>query len=184
MSASHTSMAALYVGPASLQFAEKLRSWDAEVRVPTTLNAISVDRLNWRMLGVPADSGEPAEALRERLPRDGRCAELYVCALPVGERPATRGADWMGGIQCCGLCQQHFGSTKPGSARGTQNSQLQCTQWNDVRGTQKYADFLDACVAITGRAPRAGCHVDGDRKAGGHPGSPGAGSRPLKAGAG
>lgn len=27
-------------------------------------------------------------------------------------------------------------------------------------GTQKYADFLDACVAITGRAPLAGCHLE------------------------
>eukprot|EP00438_Fugacium_kawagutii_P013623 Skav229255 [mRNA] locus=scaffold2418:44184:48482:- [translate_table: standard] len=33
---------------------------------------------------------------------------------------------------------------------------------NSVLGarTQKYADFLDACVAITGRAPLAGCHVE------------------------
>ena len=31
-------------------------------------------------------------------------------------------------------------------------------------GTQKYADFLDACVAITGRAPRAGCHADVERQ--------------------
>ena len=33
-----------------------------------------------------------------------------------------------------------------------------------TQGTQKYADFLDACVAITGRAPRAGCHVDAERR--------------------
>ena len=68
-----------YVGPASLQFAEKLRSWDAEVRVPTTLNAISVDRLNWRMLGVPADSGEPAEALANAYLAMG-AAPSFTCA--------------------------------------------------------------------------------------------------------
>lgn len=33
---------------------------------------------------------------------------------------------------------------------------------NSVLGarTQKYADFLDLCIALTGRAPLAGCHMD------------------------
>ncbi|CAK0830964.1 unnamed protein product, partial [Prorocentrum cordatum] len=38
---------------------------------------------------------------------------------------------------------------------------------NSVLGsrTQKYPDFLDACVALTGRAPLAGCHLDAGRRA-------------------
>ena len=52
-----------YVGPASLHFAEQLLSMEARVCIPTTLNAISVDRSNWRALGVPAELGRPAEAL-------------------------------------------------------------------------------------------------------------------------
>ena len=38
---------------------------------------------------------------------------------------------------------------------------------NSVLGarTQKYADYMDACVALTGRAPRAGAHVDTERRA-------------------
>ena len=31
--------------------------------------------------------------------------------------------------------------------------------------TQKYADFLDICTALTGRAPLAGCHLDSGRRA-------------------
>ena len=68
-----------YIGPASLKFADKLRSWGAEVRVPTTLNAISVDRFNWRTLGVPADSGEPAEALANAYLAMG-AAPSFTCA--------------------------------------------------------------------------------------------------------
>ncbi|CAE7666137.1 unnamed protein product [Symbiodinium sp. KB8] len=130
-----------YVGPASLQFAEKLRSWDAEVRVPTTLNAISVDRLNWRMLGVPADSGEPAEALANAYLAMG-AAPSFTCA-PYLLENAPRLGEQIGW--------------------GESNAVVFANSILGAR-TQKYADFLDACVAITGRAPRAGCHVDGDRK--------------------
>ncbi|CAE7708858.1 unnamed protein product, partial [Symbiodinium sp. CCMP2456] len=130
-----------YIGPASLRFADKLRSWGAEVRVPTTLNAISVDRLNWRALGVPADSGEPAEALANAYLAMG-AAPSFTCA-PYLLENAPRLGEQIGW--------------------GESNAVVFA---NSVLGarTQKYADFLDACVAITGRAPRAGCHVDGDRK--------------------
>ena len=29
----------------------------------------------------------------------------------------------------------------------------------------KYPDYLDACIALTGRAPRAGCHLEEGRRA-------------------
>ena len=53
----------IYTGPASLRFAEQLVQWGAKVRVPTTLNAISVDQRRWRELGVDPALGEPASAL-------------------------------------------------------------------------------------------------------------------------
>jgi hypothetical protein len=31
--------------------------------------------------------------------------------------------------------------------------------------TQKYPDYLDLCIALTGRAPLAGCHLDAGRRA-------------------
>eukprot|EP00439_Symbiodinium_sp_Y106_P038965 s3102_g4.t1 len=130
-----------YIGPASLKFADKLRSWGAEVRVPTTLNAISVDRFNWRTLGVPADSGEPAEALANAYLAMG-AAPSFTCA-PYLLENAPRLGEQIGW--------------------GESNAVVFANSILGAR-TQKYADFLDACVAITGRAPRAGCHVDGDRK--------------------
>ncbi|MFX8984332.1 aconitase X, partial [Acinetobacter baumannii] len=38
---------------------------------------------------------------------------------------------------------------------------------NSVLGarTNKYADFMDICCALTGRAPLAGCHLDEQRQA-------------------
>src|SRR3546814_6136653 len=38
---------------------------------------------------------------------------------------------------------------------------------NSVLGarTQKYPDFLDICIALCGRAPLTGCHLDAPRKA-------------------
>ena len=38
----------IYTGPASLRFAQQLVAWGAKVRVPTTLNSISVDQRRWR----------------------------------------------------------------------------------------------------------------------------------------
>lgn len=31
--------------------------------------------------------------------------------------------------------------------------------------TQKYADYLDICAAITGRVPKSGPHIDAERVA-------------------
>lgn len=53
-----------------------LRDLGARVRVPTTLNAISVDQRRWREQGVPAALGEPAAAL----------ARAY---LDMGAQPAS-----------------------------------------------------------------------------------------------
>ena len=55
-----------YIGPASLQFAQKLLEWGAPVRVPTTLNAISVDLA--RLHEVSEELGRPAASLAEAGP--------------------------------------------------------------------------------------------------------------------
>lgn len=52
-----------YIGPASLQFAQKFLEWNAKVKVPTTLNAISVDLA--RKDEVPPELGGPAASLAE-----------------------------------------------------------------------------------------------------------------------
>ena len=42
----------IYTGAASLRFAEQLLAWGGRVAVPTSLNAISIDRRQWRELGI------------------------------------------------------------------------------------------------------------------------------------
>ncbi|KAM5347495.1 hypothetical protein ACJ41O_010500 [Fusarium nematophilum] len=55
--------ACIYTGPAALALAEQLRDWGGKVRVPTTLNAISVDQKRWRALGVETTFGQASEKL-------------------------------------------------------------------------------------------------------------------------
>ena len=43
----------IYAGPANLVFAETMEAMGARVGVPTTMNAISVDRQQWEQQGVP-----------------------------------------------------------------------------------------------------------------------------------
>lgn len=131
-----------YTGPASLAFAERLVDWGARVRVPTTLNAISVDRRRWRELGIPEGIGAPGSAV----------ADAYVA---MGARPSF-------------TCAPYLLPTAParGAAIGWAESNA-VVYANSVLGarTMKYPDYLDICIALTGRAPLAGCHTDDGRRA-------------------
>ncbi len=49
----------IYASPANLTFAERMADLGGRVRVPTTMNAISVDHRNWRDQGVPPASPAP-----------------------------------------------------------------------------------------------------------------------------
>ncbi|MBO1539157.1 aconitase family protein [Pseudomonas sp. OA65] len=132
----------IYTGPASLRFAEQLVQWGAKVRVPTTLNAISVDQRRWRELGVDPALGEPASAL----------GDAYMAM----------------GAQLSFTCAPYLLDTAP-----TLDEQIVWAESNAVvyansvlgARTQKYPDFLDICIALCGRAPLAGCHLDDPRKA-------------------
>ena len=112
------------------------------MRVPTTLNAISVDYRRWRELGVPQATGERAAAL----------ADAY---LALGATPSFTCAPYL--LESAPAAGEHVGW-------GESNAVVYA---NSVLGarTQKYADFLDACVALTGRAPAAGAHLDDGRRA-------------------
>lgn len=132
-----------YTGPASLAFAQRLVEWGARVRVPTSLNAISVDRRRWRELGVPEAVGVPGSAV----------ADAYVA---MGARPTF-------------TCAPYLLPDAPaaGTAIGWAESNA-VVYANSVLGarTMKYPDYLDICIALTGRAPLAGCHTDEGRRAG------------------
>ena len=133
----------IYTGPASLDFAERLADWGGRVVVPTSLNAISADQARWREQGTDPVLSMAASAL----------ADAYV---RMGARPTFTCAPY-----------QLEGAPAEGENIAWAESNA-VVYANSVLGarTMKYPDFLDICIALTGRAPEAGCHLDENRKAG------------------
>lgn len=132
----------IYTGPASLRFAEQLVQWGANVRVPTTLNSISVDQRRWRELGIDPALGEPASAL----------GDAYMAM----------------GAQLSFTCAPYLLDTAPKAGEQIVWAESNAVVYaNSVLGarTLKYPDYLDICIALTGRAPLIGCHLDAQRKA-------------------
>jgi len=72
----------IYASPANLRFADEMAAMGARVVVPTTTNAISVDRENWRSQGVPEGFGGPAS----------RLADAYVA---IGAKPSFTCAPYL-----------------------------------------------------------------------------------------
>ncbi|MGT2447027.1 cis-3-hydroxy-L-proline dehydratase (plasmid) [Ensifer adhaerens] len=132
----------IYASPANLTFAEKMADMGAKVRVPTTMNAISVDRANWRAQGVPESFGDPA----------ARLADAYV---GMGCRPTF-------------TCSPYLLDSAPKSGEAIAWAESNAVIFaNTVLGarTAKHPDFLDLCIALTGRAPLSGVYLDAPRKA-------------------
>jgi predicted aconitase/predicted aconitase with swiveling domain len=132
----------IYTGPGGLRFAERLVELGAQVRIPTTLNAVSVDRRRWRELGVDAAIGEPAS----------RLADAY---LQMGAKPSF-------------TCAPYLLDTAPAFGEQIVWAESNAVVYaNSVVGARmlKYPDYLDICIALTGRAPLAGCHLDAGRAA-------------------
>lgn len=132
----------IYTGPASLRFAELLAEWGGTVAVPTTLNAISVDQRRWREQGTDPAIAVPASALADAYLKMG-AKPSFTCAPYLLDNPPEEGEDvvW-----------------------AESNAVVYA---NSVLGarTMKYPDYLDICIALTGRAPRAGCHLPENRRA-------------------
>jgi predicted aconitase/predicted aconitase with swiveling domain len=139
----------IYTGPASLRFAEQLVQWGAKVRVPTTLNSISVDQRRWRELGIDPALGVPASAL----------GDAYMAM----------------GAQLSFTCAPYLLDSAPKAGEQIVWAESNAVVYaNSVLGarTLKYPDYLDICIALTGRAPLIGCHLDAQRKARLHIGLP------------
>jgi predicted aconitase len=131
-----------YQGPGGLHFIERLRDMGAKVRIPTTMNAISVDRQRWRGQGVAEGLGAPSE----------RLADAYVA---MGVKPTY-------------TCAPYLLDTAPRFGQQIAWAESNAVVFaNSVLGarTMKYPDYLDILVAITGRAPDADCHRSESRKA-------------------
>ncbi|MCW5707313.1 aconitase X [Shinella sp.] len=132
----------IYASPANLTFAETMAEMGAKVRVPTTMNAISVDRANWQVQGVPPSFGDPA----------ARLADAYV---RMGCRPTF-------------TCSPYLLDSAPKTGEAIAWAESNAVIFaNTVLGarTAKHPDFLDLCIALTGRAPLSGVYLDEHRKA-------------------
>ncbi|GAA4171204.1 aconitase X [Shinella granuli] len=132
----------IYASPANLTFAETMAEMGAKVCVPTTMNAISVDRANWQAQGVPPSFGDPA----------ARLADAYV---RMGCRPTF-------------TCSPYLLDSAPKTGEAIAWAESNAVIFaNTVLGarTAKHPDFLDLCIALTGRAPLSGVYLDEHRKA-------------------
>lgn len=126
---------------ANLDFAEKMHAMGAKTCIPTTINAISVDRENWKSQGVVPDFGSKAS----------RLADAYV---NMGARPTF-------------TCAPYLLDDAPqqGEAIGWSESNA-VIYANSVLGarTQKHPDYLDLFIAMTGRAPNTGVYLEQNRR--------------------
>ncbi|KRD60584.1 DUF521 domain-containing protein [Ensifer sp. ENS10] len=132
----------IYASPANLTFAEKMANMGAKVRVPTTMNAISVDRANWRAQGVPESFGDPAAKLADAYVRMG-CRPTFTCS-PYLLDSAPKSGESIAWAESNAVI---FANTVLGAR------------------TAKHPDFLDLCIALTGRAPLSGVYLDEPRRA-------------------
>ena len=132
----------IYVGDAGLEFAERLASLGARVRVPSTLNVSGLDEFHWQEWSVPPEWAE----------RSARQMRAY---------------DSMGTIPTW-TCAPYQGRQTPSFGQQIAWGESNAVAFaNSVIGarTERYPDLLDICCAITGRAPAVGLHLDENRLA-------------------
>src|ERR1041385_3914201 len=126
----------IYLGDATLEFAERLASMGARVAVPTSLNVSGVDECGWQQWAVTPEWA--AKAARQMLAYEKMGAvPTWTCApYQTQMRPV-------------------FGQQ---IAWGESNA---IAFANSVIGarTERYPDLLDICCAITGRVPAVGLHL-------------------------
>ncbi|HWF84690.1 MAG TPA: aconitase X catalytic domain-containing protein [Vicinamibacterales bacterium] len=126
----------IYLGDATLEFAERLASLGARVAVPTSLNVSGVDACGWQQWAVTPEWA--AKAARQMLAYEKMGAvTTWTCApYHTHMRPV-------------------FGQQ---IAWGESNA---IAFANSVIGarTERYPDLLDICCAITGRVPAIGLHL-------------------------
>ena len=133
----------IYAHDANLIFAEAVAEMGAKVAIPTTINAISVDRENWTTHNLPPDFGNAAS----------RLADAYV---RMGARPTF-------------TCAPYLADDLPQLGEDIGWSESNAVIYaNSVLGarTAKHPDYLDLFIALTGRAPETGVYLPENRRAG------------------
>ena len=125
---------------ANLRFAETMAEMGGRVRIPTTMNAISVDHGNWRTQGVP-----PLFGLRA-----ARLADAYV---KMGARPTFTCAPYL--LETAPVAGENIGWSESNAVIFA-NTVL-------AARTVKHPDYLDLFIAMTGRAPMSGVYLPANR---------------------
>jgi len=130
----------IYLGDATLEFAERLASLGARVAVPTSLNVSGVDECGWKDWAVPPEWA--AKAARQML------AYEKMGAVPT----------WT-----CAPYQTHMRPSFGQQIAWGESNAIAFA--NSVIGarTERYPDLLDICCAITGRVPAIGLHLAENR---------------------
>lgn len=132
----------LHHGDGGVEFAERLVAGGGRVAVPTTLNVGALDLLHPE--NVRADAHKADMARRQM--------DAYVS---MGAEPTFTCAPYQVG---------HLPDVGEQVAWGESNA---IAFVNSVLGarTERYGDFLDACCALTARAPLHGLHIGRNRRA-------------------
>ncbi len=132
----------LHHGDGGVEFAETLVRGGGRVVVPTTLNVGALDLLHPGVVRAAPERTRMARRQMDAYVRMG-AEPTFTCApYQIGHEP--------------GLGEQ--------VAWGESNA---IAFVNSVLGarTERYGDFLDACCALTGRAPLHGLHLEANRRA-------------------
>jgi predicted aconitase len=131
---------AIYLGDATLAFAEHLAKLGARVCVPTSLNVSGVDEMGWREWAVPPEWAGQAARQMEAYRRMG-CTPTWTCA-PYQTAMRPRFGDQLAWGESNAVA---FANTVIGAR------------------SERYPDLLDICAAITGRVPAMGLHLTENR---------------------
>lgn len=140
VSQAHTDGA--WYGPGSVAFGKRLRDWGGKFQVSTTINSLNVDQKQWRALGINAEFGSECDELAKAFTDMGGKIS-FTCAPYLLETVPTLGDS---------------------IAWGESNAVIYA---NSVLGarTLKNPNMLEALIALTGRAPKAGAYIDENRLA-------------------
>jgi len=132
----------LHHGDGGVEFAERLASGGGRVAVPTTLNVGALDLLHPDVNRADAHKTDMAKRQMQAYVDMGASPTFTCAPYQVGHEP--------------GVGEQ--------VAWGESNA---IAFVNSVLGarTERYGDFLDACCALTGRAPNYGLHLAENRLA-------------------
>jgi len=130
------------MSPSSLELVRYLADHGGQVSVPTTLSMVSLDLEHWETHGVPEDFASTSLAIAAAYRTLG-CIPTWTCAPYQG------------------YLTPRFGQQ---IAWGESNAVAYANSVHGAR-TNRYADYLDICAAITGRVPHTGLHRTENRQA-------------------